>query len=157
MIVYTLELPSLNPLAAETRKTSNSLNTFTPPHTAHTTHAVNGFCDHNRTMSSINGNYSWEESTAGVTVTQACVLGTDVDRGKARRECGADAEWREPDFTQCIDSKSSICSQANTKLSETEGWVHGGPGDKATYSCHVASFLGPYPAFSCHVLWSMPQ
>ena len=80
----------------------------THTHTARTTYAANGFCDHNRTRSSIDGNYSWEESTAGVAVTQACVFGTDVDGGKARRECGADARWREPDFTQCIDSKSSI-------------------------------------------------
>ena len=106
-------------------------------------------------MSSVNGNYNWEENTAGVTVAQACVLGTDVDRGKARRECGADAEWRKPDFTQCIDSKSSVCSQANAKLSETEGWVHGGPGDKANIWLLCSLVSRPPP--SCHVLWSMPQ
>ena len=69
------------------------------------------------------------------------MFGTDVDGGKARRECGADARWREPDFTQCIDSKSSIdiaSFPGPTQLSATDG----GLGTRLPLT-HVASFPGP--------------
>lgn len=59
------------------------------------------------TMSPVNGDYRWEQTIAGGTATQPCVFGSAVG-GLARRQCGVDAVWREPDFTECINSECNI-------------------------------------------------
>lgn len=60
-------------------------------------------------MSPVNGTYNWPQTVAGGAVTQPCVLGAAVDEGQARRQCGDDAVWRQPDFTQCINSECFLC------------------------------------------------
>lgn len=72
------------------------------------THNTGGvFCDSSMTMSPVNGDYRWEQTIAGGTATQPCVFGSAVG-GLARRQCGVDAVWREPDFTECINSECNI-------------------------------------------------
>jgi len=58
-------------------------------------------------MSPVNGDYMWEQTIDGGTATQPCVFGSAVG-GQARRQCGVDAVWREPDFTECINSECNI-------------------------------------------------